>query len=362
MTARTLLQILMQYANKFLLLVSLFCYAAPLVAPEKFWLAGFLSLAIPVCMASHVIFLLIGLMLCQLRIVAYPVLGLLAAFPYWQATFALNLPNDTPPDFELLSYNVRLFNAYDRAEHSLQARAIVQWVMRDSSDIKCLQEYYQLDSSTLFNIPKRMGKRAGYNYYFSPCCTNDLGGWMGLAIYSRFPIINKGAIDLKGRYPYGAIFVDIIIRKDTVRVYNVHLQSMSINEHALFQNSSDAEKIKQVSKDIFRRLRMGFKQRSLQIEIIMQHIANSPYRVLLCGDLNDIPYSYTYYRLKQVLGNAFEKAAAGFGFTYNGKLFFLRIDNQFYSKGLEATYLHTIRQVDYSDHFPLKGGYRILSR
>jgi endonuclease/exonuclease/phosphatase family metal-dependent hydrolase len=362
MTLKAFLLALMRYANRFLLLVSLFCYAAPLVSPETFWPAGFLALAIPVCMAGHLVLLITWLALRKLRMAAYPALGLLIALPYWQMTFVLNLPTNKPSEFELLSYNVRLFNAYDRAEHSEQAKAIVQWVIRDSSDIKCLQEYYQLDSSTLFNIPQRMGKHAGYQYYFSPCCNNNLGGEMGLAIYSRFPIINKGTIDLKGRYPYGAIFADIMIRKDTVRVYNIHLQSMSINEHAIFQNSSDTEKIKQISKDVFRRLRHGFIQRGMQVQIIMQHIANSPHRVILCGDLNDIPYSHTYYQFSRLLNNAFEQAAAGFGFTYNGKLFFLRIDNQFYSKGLETTHLRTIREADYSDHFPLKAGYRISQR
>jgi endonuclease/exonuclease/phosphatase family metal-dependent hydrolase len=362
MTIRSLLRILFLYANRILLVFSLFCYAAPLVSPETFWPAGFLALTIPVCVTGHIVLLIVWLALRKLRMAAYPALGLLAAFPYWGATFALNLPNDTPPDFELLSYNVRLFNAYDRAEHSAQAKAIVQWVMRDSSDIKCFQEYYQLDTSSLFNMPQRIGKRAGYQYYFSPCCLNDLGGKMGLAIYSRFPIVNKGFIDLKGRYPYGAIFADIVIRKDTVRVYNIHLQSMSIKEHALFQTGSDTEKIKQISKDVFQRLRWGLVQRSMQIQIIMQHIATSPHRVILCGDLNDVPYSHTYYRFSRILNNAFETAAAGFGFTYNGKLFFLRIDNQFYGEGLEAVRLRTIREADYSDHFPLKAGYRISRR
>ncbi|MDW8204942.1 MAG: endonuclease/exonuclease/phosphatase family protein [Cytophagales bacterium] len=345
-----------------LLVISLFCYASSLVSPETLWIAGFLALAIPVCMVGHLVLLITWLVIGKLRMAIYPAVGLLAAFPYWRATFALNLPSNTTPDFEVLSYNVRLFNAYDRAEHSAQAKAIVQWVIHDSSDIKCLQEYYQLDSSQLFNISQRMDRRAGYYHYFSPCCNNDLGGEMGLAIYSRFPIVNQGFIDLKGRYRYGAIFADVVVRKDTVRIYNIHLQSMSINEHAIFQNSSDTEKIKHVLKDLFQRLRYGFIRRGMQIQIILQHIASSPYRVILCGDLNDVPYSYTYYQFSRFLENTFESAASGFGFTYNGKLFFLRIDNQFYSKGLQPTYLRTIRQVDYSDHFPLKAGYSILPR
>lgn len=361
-TAKIFFLYLLHNAGRILLAISLICYAAPLVSPEVFWLSGFMALAIPVCMTGHLLLLVVWLGLRKLRMAIYPALGLLAAFPYWNATFAVNLPDNTPPDFEVLSYNVRLFNAYDRPEHSAQAKAIVQWVMRDSSDIKCFQEYYQLDTSTLFNLPKLAGSRAGYRYFFSPCCANNLGGQMGLAIFSRFPIVKKGVIDLKGRFSYGAIFADILIKKDTVRVYNIHLQSMSIDEHALFQNSSELEKIKQVSKDVFLRLRHGFIQRGMQIRILMRHIAASPHRVILCGDLNDVPYSHTYHRFSRLLKNAFEKASNGFGFTYNGKLFFLRIDNHFYGEGLHPVYLHTVRQADYSDHFPIKAGYRILPR
>ncbi|MCS6967805.1 MAG: endonuclease/exonuclease/phosphatase family protein [Cytophagales bacterium] len=342
--------------------VSLLCYVAPTIKPDFFPFAGFLAMCIPLCMIAHLGMFLAWLMVKKFQPAVLSLLGLLMAFPYWNATVAFRLSSEQKPDFEVLSYNVRLFNAYDRPEHSPQAKAIIQWVIEDSSHIKCLQEYYQLDTSTLFNLPTKMSsKLRKYYHFFSPCCMNNLGGQMGLAIYSCFPIVNQGTIDLKGRFPYGAIFADIVIGKDTIRVYNLHLQSMSINEHALFQSSSNWEKIKAIVKDVLKRLKYGFRQRSQQVEIIAKHVSVSPYPVVLCGDLNDLPYSYTYYRFSQLLRNAFEDAAMGLGFTYNGKfLSFLRIDNQFYSQGLQPTYLHTIRQANYSDHFPLKAGYRLL--
>ena len=93
--------------------------------------------------------------------------------------------------------------------------------------------------------------------------------------------------------------------------------------------------------------------RTIQISILKKHMANSPFPVILAGDFNDLPYSYTYFSLKEDLENAFEKKGRGFGFTYNKVLFFLRIDNIFYENPMEVLQFKTLREVDYSDHYPI---------
>jgi endonuclease/exonuclease/phosphatase family metal-dependent hydrolase len=63
--------------------------------------------------------------------------------------------------------------------------------------------------------------------------------------------------------------------------------------------------------------------------------------------------------MKSLLNNAFEEAGNGFGFTYNGKLFFLRIDNQFVDEGLTVTDFRTHRNIPFSDHFPISATYSL---
>jgi len=104
-------------------------------------------------------------------------------------------------------------------------------------------------------------------------------------------------------------------------------------------------------------LRRGFISRAKQIKDLLSSIEECKYKLILCGDLNELPYSYTYFALRNLLDNAFEKAGNGFGFTYNGKLFFLRIDNQFFSKEISIHKFMTHRNVDFSDHFPLTATY-----
>jgi endonuclease/exonuclease/phosphatase family metal-dependent hydrolase len=74
----------------------------------------------------------------------------------------------------------------------------------------------------------------------------------------------------------------------------------------------------------------------------------------LCGDLNDVPYSYTYFHLKKYLDNAFEKAGNGFEISLNSPIFYVRIDNQFFSPSIEIFNYQTYQNIEYSDHFPIK--------
>ena len=131
---------------------------------------------------------------------------------------------------------------------------------------------------------------------------------------------------------------------------------MHIDEKELMSYENDLEV---EVKDLFGRLKFGFIQRSKQIKTIKEHIMACPYRVIVCGDFNDLPYSYAYHQLKDILNNTFTKTGRGFGFTYNGKLPFLRIDNQFYSKGIQAVSFQTVKSMKYSDHFPIVGTYTL---
>jgi endonuclease/exonuclease/phosphatase family metal-dependent hydrolase len=168
------------------------------------------------------------------------------------------------------------------------------------------------------------------------------------------PIVHSGEVKIAGGKPYQhAIFADINMGRDTLRVYNIHLQSMHIDEEKI----DDFGRASENYLDIARKLKFGFRERARQVDNLLLHIHRSPHPVVVCGDFNDIPYSYTYFSLKKYLSNAFEEAGNGMGFSYNGKLFFLRIDNQFFSPELEAVDFVTHRDVPFSDHFPVRSYY-----
>jgi endonuclease/exonuclease/phosphatase family metal-dependent hydrolase len=94
----------------------------------------------------------------------------------------------------------------------------------------------------------------------------------------------------------------------------------------------------------------------------MEHLSESNNPVILCGDLNDIPYSYAYHEINSDLNNSFVQAGRGFGFTFNGKMFFLRIDHQFFNKDFKINSFTTHREMKLSDHFPVTGKYSLIRK
>ncbi len=344
--------------NIFIFVVTLIAYVSTYISPEKLWVAGFLSLAIPGLLVLNVLLLLYYLLRGRIWFL-FPLIALLAGYRYLSASFSVNPQTEWRPEadsFSVLNYNVRVFNSYAYLQNENQTgKSMIEWIADHDADVKCLQEFYNEDSSNLYNTFSRIRRAGQYQGYVRSSVTNRVGGQFGLAIFSRFPILAKGEVNVRGNKQQHAIYTDLLINRDTVRVYNVHLQSMSIDEKKM----GDIDKAKENYTAIARKLRFGFINRAKQIDNLLAHIQQGPHRVIVCGDFNDIPYSYTYSRLKGHLHNAFEEAGNGLGFSYNGKLFFLRIDNQFYSEGLEAQNFETYRDVSYSDHYPVQASYRV---
>lgn len=311
-----------------------------------------MALAIPSLLLLNILFFAYWILRKRYRNVLPSFLALLLGYQFLLSTFTYNSPSEKPI-FSVLSYNVQVFNVYEHLNKNFESsKKIIRWANENSADVKCFQEFYNQKTSKIFNTLEKISQKNPF-YHLEHIFTNSEGGTFSLAIFSRFPIVGKGHVEMREKSFNGAIYADIRIGKDTIRVYNAHLQSMNINENRLIA----AQNLDKNLVDIAKRLKVGFVARAKQIEMLVAHIGKSPHKVILCGDLNDVPYSYTYFSLKKHLENAYENAARGFGFSYNGKLFFLRIDNQFYSKGLTVHNYETLQDVSFSDHFPIQASY-----
>lgn len=341
--------------------VTVLAYLSPTISPESLWIAGFLSLVIPVLLLINIGLLL--LFLIRFNTLSLLHLGLLVVgYPYLAYSFSYNPEAFTETGEEarnhisVLSYNVRVFNTYAYLQNkNTPGKSMINWLVENKADIKCLQEFYNDSKSDLFNTTEQISAKKNYYAVVKPTFVNRIGAQFGLAIFSRFPVIKSGEVNLDDIPQQHAIFADVDTGKDTIRIYNIHLQSMKIDESKI----DDFEQAKENYIDIAKKLRFGFVERAKQVDHLVTHISQSPYPVIVCGDFNDIPYSYTYLTLRKYLDNAFEEAGHGFGFSYNGKLFFLRIDNQFYSERLRAVKFNIHREVPFSDHFPVKTEYRL---
>ncbi len=330
-------------------LVSLSLFFSVYISPEFFPYAGLLTLSIPLLWVFNV-FLFVILLLAKRKLALLPLIAVIIGWQFMGITYQIrSQPENLEDGLSVLSYNVHLMMyTRDGEDPILVNQNITQWLKDNPSDIKCFQEFYQDFTTPSRNALKLLGTEEDYEYSYQPIEGINQHRSYGMAIFSRYPIINEGRV-FDARRNNGVIFADIRIDKDTIRVYNAHLESMNIPSESL----DNLEGIKDNYRETLSKLKRGQVIRASQLGILQEHMENSPYVNILVGDFNDVPYSYTYFSLRKIMDNAFEKAGRGFGFTYNKVLFFLRIDNIFFDPILNIKSFRTHREVDYSDHYPI---------
>ncbi|MBQ2844156.1 MAG: endonuclease/exonuclease/phosphatase family protein [Alistipes sp.] len=246
--------------------------------------------------------------------------------------------------FKVLSYNVRFF--YDDAGES-SADSVAAFLERVNPDVVCLQEYYP-DLAARSERLMRLVEE--YNtVQFDP----GEGNWHRQAILSRYKVLRSGVI----MRPTKSIWADLLIREDTVRVVNSHLQSTGITAfdseyltgHAYLLDTAREEKL----RSIVSRFHDNCVVRADEADTIRGHLDSlAPRMQILCGDFNDTPLSYTYRRLARGLNDAFSEAGEGYSHTFRGFFDVLRIDYVLSSDHFE-TLSYEVPKVPHSDHLPV---------
>ncbi len=327
--------------------------------PLEHWTASMLMITLPV---AWLVLILLGIFWLFSRPwrSLLSVVGLVLGFWLWPRTVGFHTPQPNQQGlngFTLLSYNVSVFGLelyYEdpKQPNTRQSRGVTDFVVSHPAAVKCFQEFYTGNEQPLFQMRRRLEAK-GYGYHaFLPPNTN---GYIGVATFSRYPILRQGSRAFSSFN--GMVWTDIKIGPDTVRIINVHMQSMGIRVRRLFRERAMAG-VKSETRSVLGALKAGFKARQGEVRIVEERIANSPYPVVVTGDFNDTPYSVVYERLRRRLTNAFEAGGHGFGFTLNRAPRTIRIDNQFFDNSrLELLDFITHRDQPYSDHFPIEGRY-----
>jgi endonuclease/exonuclease/phosphatase family metal-dependent hydrolase len=280
-------------------------------------------------------------------------LGILFGFPFLAVTLSVHQQSTVQQeDISVLSFNAKQFR--QRKTYEEFSFAMIKWAANDSSDIKCFQEYSTNSRWPVLDVTKQISER-GYQRFTFSAEMHDAEHNPGLAIFSKFPIIDSGVVWKKYGSINAGIFADVNINGDILRIYNVHLGSMGLQLYQYKRPSNYLSKVKR----LISRLKYGAEVRSSQIDMLISHVADCPHPFIICGDFNETPYSYNYIKLRKLYKNAFEEAGDGFGFTFNSILFFLRIDHQFYDERFTPIDYKVDRSMKISDHFPTRASYRL---
>jgi endonuclease/exonuclease/phosphatase family metal-dependent hydrolase len=350
-----------RWVQLFISIASLAIMVSACYLYNGWWGIEILSFLIPPIIVLN-LFLIFWFFRKKSFLALFPASVLILSIKPIDESFALNFKKDDgTADFRVMSYNVGLFNPerFVTQESDLGRNLEkYEWLRNQKEpDILCLQEFYHSDVKFGEEALDSIAKAGNYNYYYlNPFYDKDHEGFFGVITFSKFKAIQSGELKYGTNYMNKGTWNDFIIKNDTVRILNFHLQSMSIrlnyeSDKSLFKN------IASNASDVYLKLKDGFAKRKEELNNIEKFIESSPYKIIICADLNALPYSYTYQKLKGRFNNAFEDAGTGFGFTYHHFPWFIRIDNQFYDKNLKIHYFKTHSKMKISDHYPIEAGY-----
>jgi len=351
--------------NIFAALSLLASYVSVFVNPVSVWPIAFFGLMYPFLLAVNILFLIFWIVFRKYYFLL-SLICILAGLPFIQRIVQVSSPfhnkayyqqkyQNANTSFKLLTYNIRLFNLY-KWEEKIDAKAdIFSFISRESPDIICFQDFYTRENSKLTeaNIANKLNKCSNYHVAYSLNKKNK--SHFGIATFTSYPIVGKGEFKFPNTYNL-CIFTDLKIGNDTVRVYNNHLQSIKFGKEDY--DLMDTLKLKYNEKQLLgmrrisKRMRDAFKKRAMQVDLVAAHIRKSPHPVIVCGDFNDSPVSYTYQTMRGELRDAFIETGNGIGYTYRGKFPSYRIDYILYDN-LFKTYNYESPKLMLSDHYPV---------
>lgn len=329
--------------------------------PTDGWVAGFMMMSFPAVVLVHLVSIPVWFAV-ERKKAMLPLVMFVAAGLFLSRTYAFGGADDEPAEisdkrkFSVMSYNVHVFQKFSEwwtESGRKEIKEMKAWVGDSGADILCLAEYYDEDG-TIFDSGNYLRKK-GYKHaaYFN---RRKYGkSYWGLVILSKHPIV--AARDTVFEAQNGMIQADIKVGRDTVRVIGLHLYSMTLGLSKLV-SQKEMDGIETESRITLRKMKNGFKQRAEEFTAVQQWVKASPYPVLVCGDFNEVPYSYIYGTLRKSFRNSFEEKGKGFGFSFNHLPYFIRIDHQFYDDSrLSVHDFTTYSNIRYSDHYPIMGTY-----
>ena len=315
-----------------ILLVVLF--VLPYIPPKQFPTLSLLSLAVSPLIIINIFFVVYWLVQLKKRLLLSLLVMIIAHF-HFNSFFEFSSENDNETynnTLKALTYNVRLFNAYEDNPKSNASMFISKLIEEHKPELIFVQEYFHENEIDFSEYP--------FNFIHY----NDPKGKFGHALFSKFPLINTGAFDFENSNN-NALFADIIVKEDTIRIYNLHLQSLGIEPSVSSLQNGDKERLR-------KRLIRTFKMQQSQTELIVKHKERSPYPVIMCGDFNNTSFSYIYRKLKSEMIDAFVENGSGIGTTYLFDFYPMRLDYIMTSNDFDIVKFMT-HDSSFSDHFPL---------
>ncbi len=336
--------------------------AAAYISPVNIWILAFFGIAYPVILIINLLFVCLWLVLWN-RFIFISMLAILLGIGNIRTIMPLRFgvqKSRTQHTLRVITFNVHSLYGNQPNNEIPEARSqVTDFLASENPDILCVQEFYAIGEEYLKTLHKFSRSLGLENYFFK----NYREFWQktkinAIATFSRYPMVNQGFFRLEDKSTFG-IFTDLAIRGDTIRVYNLHLESIRLgNDDYSFYSQltdpgADEKNLAKGSRRMLWKLKRAFILRAMEAEMLSSHMKSCPYPILICGDFNDTPSSFAYHTLSKGRNDAFVKAGNDWiGSTYAGRFPAFRIDYMLYDDFFTAT-SYQKKEVDLSDHYPV---------
>lgn len=330
---------------------------APYINPEKIWFIALFGLGFIYLYSINIVLLLFNI-LRKRKMLFLHLLVFVIGFPVFLKHFKFNSADNVHnDDIKLMTYNVRVFDLYNWSKN-LETKAEMFKLIKDQDPaIVCFQEFYSSTNAEYRNLDslKQLLNLNEIHTLFPVFLYGT--DYFGVVTMTNLTVVRKETVFHNKAQSNGAICTDVILNKrDTVRIYNVHLQSIRFKpeDYKFIKSIEISADQKQIDglEGLITRLKKAFVLRASQVNLLADHIKKSPYPVLVVGDFNDTPSSYTYHKLSGNLSDAFQESGSGISTTYNGSFPAFRIDYILHDKQIQSSNYKVIKK-NLSDHYPI---------
>lgn len=327
------------------------CYSDH-VSPLQSIYPSFFGILFPFFFLAVILFIVYWV----IRLKWYAVISVVVILLCWEPVtrylpYHLMEEKENASDIKLLTYNTC---GLGQNASKNKGREMLDFINREDPDIVCLQEY------TFFKRPDGLTEKkirkvlSQYPYYHYNAASNNYK--IGLAIFSKYPILRTQAINYESLYNNSCLY-ELDIKGRKVTVINNHLESnqLSVEDKAFYNEMIrhfDSDKIEELRTTLIHKLAKAYRIRAVQADTLNRIINRQKNPVIVCGDFNDTPISYCYQTIRGNLKDAFRESGFGPGITYHENKFLFRIDHVLHSIDFRA-YNAKVHRVNYSDHYPV---------
>ena len=311
--------------------------------PTYSTLMALLVYILPLLIIGNAVVLVFWLIRRRWHWAAIPAVTILFCIPYIGTLYQpgwFSSSDESKAGIKIASYNVAMFG---RELTGFKAEDILSEMKRQKVDIFCIQEYMEVNGGK--------NNTESYKDYFGYYAK----GRSDMMIFSRYPIKQSKTTEFD-QTNNSTMWADIDVNGKVFRVFNVHLETTGINRslHQAAKLRAKGSNIEDnaIIKAIYGKYTLGMIARAGQSRMVAQEIHESEYPVIVCGDFNDVPYSYTYNIVKGDLVDGFKECGKGYMSTFKGGNKKVRIDYIFHDESLTGENYYKL-DLSYSDHDPV---------